>query len=147
MKRFFWGSIRENVFLVVALLVLLLGSECLAYKPAVIGGVRDGLALGIMADQNVKPNVGIRFGAEANTGGNPLILFFGGKFHLQNISGRYPMALGLGLVGYFGNQNSQAGVSVSLIFDRPFDLDSFFFEGGIDVVGSGRLQLQAGYYL
>ncbi|OGC04844.1 hypothetical protein A2276_02635 [candidate division WOR-1 bacterium RIFOXYA12_FULL_43_27] len=133
---------------IISLLIvffLLLSSSVWALQPAVIGGVRGGLAVGLMADENMNKNVGIRFGAEAATGSRPLILFFGGKFHLQNISGRYPMAFGLGLVGKFGNNNSDAGVSVSLIFDRPFDVEPLFFEAGVDVAGSGGIQLQAGY--
>lgn len=126
-------------------LCLFLSSSVWALQPAIIGGARDGLAIGIMADDGLKSNVGIRFGAEATTGSRPMLLFFGGKFHLQDIAGHYPMAFGLGLVGYFGNNNYDVGASVSLIFDQPFDLEQMFIETGIDVVGSGRLQLQAGY--
>jgi hypothetical protein len=120
---------------------LLLSSSVWAFSPAVIGGVRDGLALGIMADEGVAKNVGLRFGVEADTGKNPLILFFGGKFYLMNVGKRYPMSLGLGLIGYLGGSKSEAGVSISLIFDKAFDIKPLFIEAGIDVAGSGKLQL------
>lgn len=127
------------------MLLLVLSSSSFALTPSVIGGVRGGLALGLMADEAVKNNIGVRFGAEVNTTSNPLLLFFGGKFHLTNISGRYPLAFGAGLIGYFGGRNSDVGISVSLIFDKPFDISPLFIEGGIDVAGSAKIQLQAGY--
>ncbi len=135
---------RTRIILVMFCLFLV--SSSWALTPAVIGGVRGGLALGIMADEGIKQNIGIRFGAEANTGDNPLILFFGGKFYLTDISHRYPLSFGIGVVGYFGNKgNGAVGPSVSLIFDRPFDVRQLFFETGIDIADNGKLQLQAGY--
>src|SRR3989344_6604802 len=133
--------------LVVSCLLLVVGCSSWALQPSIIGGVRDGLALGIMADEGVSKNVGIRFGAEADTGKNPLIVFFGGKFYLMNVGKRYPMSLGLGVVGYLGGNKSEAGVSISLIFGQAFDIKPLFIEAGIDVAGSGKLQLQAGYKL
>ncbi|MDD4179001.1 MAG: hypothetical protein PHH14_03015 [Candidatus Margulisbacteria bacterium] len=123
---------------------LLISSSVWALQPAVVGGVRDGLAIGIMAEESIKSNIGIRFGAEANTGSNPLLIFCEGKFHLMDISNRYPMSLGAGLVGYLGN-SSNFGVPLCLIFDKPFDQKDFFCEAGVDIVSSGRLRLQVGY--
>ncbi|OGC11583.1 hypothetical protein A3K48_03655 [candidate division WOR-1 bacterium RIFOXYA12_FULL_52_29] len=137
---------KINVILIC--FCLFFSSSVMALSPAVIGGVRGGVALGMMADEEVGTRVGLRFGAEACTGKKPLILFFGGKFYLTNISGRYPLSFGLGLVVYSGGDgNADFGPSVSLIFDRPFDINRLFFEAGIDVADSGKLQLQAGYKL
>jgi len=130
--------------LAIVTLMFCLMSASQALQPAVIGGIRDGLALGIMADEGVGRNVGIRFGLEANTGKKPLILFFGGKFYLVTLERKVPLSLGLGLVGYFGDK-SEAGISLSFIFDRIFAINPLFFEVGVDVAGSGRLQAQLGY--
>jgi len=136
----------------ILLMVAVLGQAAFAVTPALIGGVRDGLAIGIMADAQTKnSNLGIRYGFEANTGGNPIILFFGGKFFLTNIEAKTPLSLGLGLIGYLGAsssgdyKDSNLGISVSAIFDRPFGIEPMFIETGIDIAGTGRLQLQAGY--
>lgn len=137
---------RRNAFLSVALLVLFLGSECLASGPAVIGGVRDGLALGLMMESGLSNSAAsLRFGFEANTSNTPGIVFIGGKWFLSNVSNRFPMFISGGLVGYLGN-DSQAGPYISVIFERFLDVSPLFLEVGIDVVKSGRLQLQAGYY-
>lgn len=114
-----------------------------AMQPAIIGGVRDGLAIGMMAKQSVAKNVAIRFGAEVNTGSQPIILFFGGKFYLTNMSGS-PMSFGIGAVAYSGNK-TDAGLSASVIFDNAFNVRPLFFEFGIDVANKARLLLQAGY--
>src|SRR3989339_1373305 len=137
----------DGLRIILAFLSLLvLMPAVFALQPSVVGGVRGGLALGMMADEGFKQNIGIRYGAEASTGDNPLILFFGGKFYLTDISQRYPLSFGVGLVGYFGGKgNGVVGPSVSLIFDRPFDVTPLFFEVGVDAAGSGKLQLQAGY--
>jgi hypothetical protein len=55
------------------------------------------------------------------------------------------MSISGGLVGYLGN-NATAGPYISLIFDRLLDVSPLFLEVGIDVVKSGRLQFQVGYY-
>ncbi len=135
----------RNIFIAVALLVLLLGSESLAYKPAVIGGIRDGMALGIMAENGLTNGATLRYGFEANTSNTPGIIFIGGKWFLSSVSSRFPMYLSGGLVGYLGN-NSTAGPYISLIFERFLDVTPLFLEVGIDVVHSGRLQFQVGYF-
>lgn len=110
----------------------------------VIGGIRDGAALGVMAEQNVAHNLGLRYGLEADTGTQPLIVFLGGKFYLTDFQRQMPLSLGLGFVGYAGNRFSP-GISVSLIINRAFNLQPLFIETGIDVADQGRLQLQLGY--
>ena len=67
--------------MVVSCLLLVVSCSAWAMQPELIGGVRDGLALGVMAESPLSSNVTLRFGAEANTGPQPIILFFGGKFY------------------------------------------------------------------
>jgi hypothetical protein len=52
---------RKIILIVVTLLVVLFSSECLAYQPAVIGGIRDGLALGLMAESSLSGSTALRF--------------------------------------------------------------------------------------
>lgn len=125
---------------------LLFCSLAQALQPAVIGGIRNGLALGVIAEEPIASNTSLRFGAELNTGNQPIILFFGGKFYLTNISGKIPMSFGLQAVGYSGNRSTDLGLGISLIFSRPFNVNPLFFEFGVDVAGSGHLQAQAGYF-
>ena len=136
----------KMIVFAIALLVLLFGSECLAYRTAVIGGIRDGAALGLMLESGPYDNAKLRLGFEANTGNTPGILFIGGKWLLTSIYSRYPMSISGGLVGYLGDNNSDAGPYISLIFERHLDVTPLFLEVGIDVVRSGKLQFQMGYY-
>lgn len=136
---------RKNIFIAGVLLVLLFGSQCFAAKPAVIGGIRGGVALGIMLESEFVDSAKLRMGFEANTSNSPGLVFIGGKWFLTDVGRRVPMYLGGGVVGYFGN-NSAVGPYISLIFERFLDITPMFLEFGIDVVNSGRLQLQAGYY-
>jgi len=140
------GNMRKTTISVVAFIILLLGSSCLASQYAIIGGIRNGVALGIMGENNLSQSAGLRFGFEADTSNTPGIVFIGGKWFLSDISNRFPMFLSGGLVGYLGN-NSDAGPYISVIFERFLDVTPLFLEFGIDVVRSGRLQFQAGYYL
>jgi hypothetical protein len=135
MKRFFLLLVLSVVMVQVA------GAAQLE----LIGGIRDGLAFGIMAEQNVARNLGLRYGIEADTGKQPVIGFIGGKFYLTDFERAMPLSLGVGFVGYFGGQHTDAGVSLSLIINRAFNLKPLFIEAGVDVAGSGRLQLQVGY--
>lgn len=134
-------------------LFLILVTPVWSLQPAIIGGLRDSLALGLMVEENTPNNFGFRFGVEATTGKRPMIVFLGGKFYLIQVDNRYPLSLGLGLVGYFGGRKSEGetaevGGSVSLILDNPFDIKPLFFEAGIDVTNSsGKAQLQVGYRL
>lgn len=137
--------IRRNIVIVIALSVLLFGSVGFASSTAVIGGIRDGAALGLMLESGYSDSVKLRFGFEASTSNTPGIAFIGGKWFLSEISSRFPMFLSGGLVGYLGN-NSEAGPYISLIFERFLDVAPLFLEVGVDIVKSGKLQLQAGYY-
>jgi hypothetical protein len=137
---------KRNVFTVVALLVLLFGSECFASGPAVIGGIRDGVALGLMGESGLTNGAALRYGFEANTSNTPGIIFVGGKWFLSNLRGGSPMFISGGLIGCFGNNNTAAGPYISMIFERLFDVAPLFLECGIDVVKSGSLQFQVGYY-
>jgi hypothetical protein len=128
---------------VVSCLLLVASYSAWAMQPELIGGVRDGLALGVMAESPLSSNVTLRFGAEANTGPQPIILFFGGKFHLSYV-GRSPMGLGIGAVAYSG-ETTDAGIAISLVFNRAFNVNPLFIEAGIDVANKARLQLQVGY--
>lgn len=133
-----------RIILVVSCLLVVVSCSTWAMQPEIIGGVRDGLALGMMAEAPIARNVTLRFGAEANTGKQPIILLFGGKFYLTHVGRRTPMYLGLGIVAYSGD-NTDAGVAISLVFNRVFDINPLFIEAGIDVANKARLQLQVGY--
>ena len=130
---------------VISILCLVASSCVWAIQPEVVGGVRDGLAVGIMGEQSIAKNAALRFGVEADTGKQPLILFLEGKFFLTNF-GSSPMSLGAGLVGYSGNE-SKFGLSLALIFNRIFDVNPLFAEAGVDIADTGRLRAQVGYKL
>ena len=132
--------------LVVASILCLVASSCVwAIQPEVVGGVRDGLAVGIMGEQSIAKNAALRFGVEADTGKQPLILFVEGKFHLTYL-GKVPMALAAGLVGYAGNE-SKFGLGLALVFNRIFDVEPLFAEAGVDIADTGRIRAQVGYKL
>lgn len=136
---------KKIIFIVISLLLVLLGSECLAFQPAVIGGIRHGVALGLALESGYSNSPSLRYGFEVNTSNTPGIVFIGGKWFLSNIDGKYPMSLSAGAVGYLGN-NSQLGPYISLVFDRFMGVKPLFLEFGVDAVNSGQLQLQLGYY-
>jgi hypothetical protein len=135
----------KKIILVSLAVMILFGSSAFAMQPAIIGGVRDGLAIGIMADSRMGRNFGMRIGVEANTGKQPLVAFLGGKFYLSNM-GRMPMALGISGVGYFGDKTS-LGFGISLILHRVFDVEPMFLELGVDVADDARANVQLGYKL
>ena len=137
--------IIKRMLLVIVLFAFLFASECFAFNPAVIGGVRDGTALGIMFESSGAYNHTLRLGFEASTSNSPGLVFVGGKWFLNNIKGGFPMFLSGGIVGYLGN-NSEVGPYISLIFEHFIDVSPMFLEVGIDVVRTGRLQCQIGYY-
>ena len=130
--------------LFLSCLMLVVSCSAQAMQPEIVGGIRDGLALGVMADAQVARNAGIRFGIEGNSGDQPIIIFFGGKFYLANL-GQVPMSFGVGGVAYTGDDNTDIGVSLSLIINRAFNINPLFVEFGVDIVDSGRLQAQLGY--
>lgn len=136
---------KRSIVFTFALLVLLFGTECFASRPAIIGGIRDGAALGLMLESGSTNNSTLRLGFEASTSNTPGIVFVGGKWFLSDISNRFPMFLSAGLVGYLGNK-SEAGPYISLVFEKFLDVTPLFLEFGIDVVKSGKMQLQLGCY-
>jgi hypothetical protein len=136
---------KKTMIFSAAFVVLLFSSSCFAFQPALIGGIRDGLALGLMLESGPADGATLRMGLEADTTNAPGIVFVGGKWPLRNINSRFPVSLGGGLVGYLGNNSSQAGPYVSVIFDRFLDLSPLSLEFGIDIVNYGRLQCQLGY--
>jgi hypothetical protein len=131
--------------LVVSCLLLVASSSVFA-APAVIGGIRDGLAIGLMIDNPVARNVALRVGIEANSGKQPMMVFFGGRFYLTSTGGM-PMSLGLHGVGYTGGSDNKTdvGFGLSFIFDRAFSVPPMFLEFGVDVANTARLQAQVGY--
>jgi hypothetical protein len=133
----------KNKVVFISLLVVILGIGCMAYNPAVIGGVRNGTALGLVLESGFSDTT-IRLGFEANTSNSPII-FAGGKWYLSDIDSRFPMFLSAGLVGYLGSDN-EVGPYISLVFDRFLNITPLFLEVGVDVVSSGKLQVQLGYF-
>jgi len=131
-------------WLLVCLVVGLLASSVSAAVPEIVGGVRDGLAIGLQLESSVARNLTIRGGIEFDSGSQPVVAFLGGKIPLTSL-GRMPLALGLGLVGYFGNNKNDVGFSLSFIFNRFLDIQPLFLELGVDVAGHGRPLAQFGY--
>jgi len=132
--------------ILVLLLSVVLVSNAFAFTPAVIGGIRDGLAGGIMGSSSIARNVALRAGIEANSGKQPLCGFLGGKFYLTRL-GRMPMSLAVSAVAYSGNDKSDFGLGIAMILDRFLDVRQMFLEAGIDAVGTGRANVQIGYYI
>ncbi len=136
---------KNSIVLAAALMILFFASESMAFRPAIIGGIRDGAALGLVVESGSSSNTQLRLGIEANTSSTNGVVFAGGKFFLSNIESRYPMFLSGGIVACLGN-NLEAGPYISVIFERFLDVMPLFLEVGIDVIKTGRLQFQAGYY-
>jgi len=137
----------KKIFTVILGLLLLVGSS-FALQPEIVGGVRDGLAVGIMTDHQMGRSWGMRMGVEATTGKQPLILFLGGKFYLSNISYNSLLSLGVHVVGYMGStSNNNVGFGVSGIINNAFGVKPMFVELGVDVVGTARGVVQLGYKL
>ena len=137
---------KKNIILIVLSLVLSLGSVSMAYSTAVIGGIRNGTALGLMLENNTGYSPALRMGIEADTSSDfPAIAFIGGKWLLTDINNQYPMSISGGLVGYLGS-SAALGPYVSLVFDRFLAISPLFLEIGIDVLSSGRMQVQLGYF-
>ncbi|OGB87818.1 hypothetical protein A3H38_03745 [candidate division WOR-1 bacterium RIFCSPLOWO2_02_FULL_46_20] len=129
--------------LLLVLLVLFPAGVALAAVPEIVGGVRDGAAIGLQLESSVARNLTLRGAIEFNSGRQPVVACLGGKIPLASL-GRMPLGLALGLVGYFGN-NSDVGFSLSFVLNRFFDLQPMFLELGVDVAGRGRLLAQIGY--
>ncbi len=137
---------KNSIFTV--LLFVFLGAQCMAYSPAIIGGVRaDGTTLGLVFDSGLPSNdLTIRFGLEGNLTNTSGIVFAGGKWFLHDAdSARFPMFLNIGVVGYMGN-TTNVGPFVSIIMERFVNIDNLFLEFGVDTVNSVQLQAQVGYF-
>ena len=134
---------------IFAVLVLFLVSAAAAHamQPAVIGGVRDGMAIGFLAEDQVGRNFGIRMAIEANSSTQPIVGLLGGKFYLTSLGKRPYLSFGLGVVAYGGRHSSSIGAALSFIINRAFDVTPLFMSIGVDVVDSPRLQAQMGYKL
>lgn len=137
--------------LTVTFTILALVNSSWAVHTAIIGGVRDGMALGMLVNEHVNDNLMYRFGVEGSTGDDlsfsgvsPLILFAGGSLHLMDL-GWSPVSLGLEIVGEYGN-NTEYGPAVSLIINKLYNQDPWFFELGVDYLGKhGHVVAQVGY--
>lgn len=130
--------------LVIGCLLLVVAGASLAAVPEIVGGIRDGAAIGLQLEDGVARNFTLRGAIEFNSGKQPFIALLGGKIPLTSL-GTMPLSLGLGFVGYFGNNKNDVGLSLSFIFARLFDIQPLFLELGIDAAGPGRLLAQLGY--
>ena len=131
--------------LILALIVLTLESLSLANGPAILGGIRNGTALGVVLEVDSFYYTNLRLGLEANTPNDPGIVFIGGKWFLSDLNSRYPTFLSSGLVGYLSNSSSEIGPFVAVIWEGFLDVPPLFLELGVDVVKSGIVELQLGY--
>jgi len=129
---------------VVSCLLLVVSSLAYAAVPEIVGGVRDGLAVGLQLEAGVARNLTARGAIEFSSGKQPVIGLLGVKIPLTGI-GRMPLGLGLGLVGYFGNSKTDVGFSLTFVLNRMLDIEPLFLEFGVDVAGSGRAVCQLGY--
>jgi hypothetical protein len=116
----------------------------LAAVTEIVGGVRDGLAVGLQLEAGVARNLTARGAIVFNSTNQPLTGLLGVKLPLASM-GRMPLSLGLGLVGYFGNNHTDVGFSLTFILNRMLDLEPLFLEVGIDAAGKGRPVVQLGY--
>lgn len=133
---------KKLVLVFVGLMILV--SSSYAFQPVIIGGIRGGLAIGIMGSSSIARNVALRAGIEATTGSAPIMAFLGGKFYLGAM-GRMPLSLGLSAVAYAGSSSSEFGFGISAIFDRFLGVRPMFLEAGIDVASTAKAQIQVGY--
>lgn len=133
-------------FVVMLLCVFLLSSVALAVDIAVMSGLRNGLTLGILVDQETGNAIGARYGIELSNGSKPVIAFLGGKAFLTEVQDIYPLHVGGGVIGYFGDGESRIGVSVGVILDEVFGIDLLSIETGIDALANdSKIQVQAIY--
>jgi len=141
-------------FALAAVIVLIFTQSAWAWHTAIIGGVRDGLALGLqVTDHLLGDNLMGRFilagstGTDsALTGENPLQLALGLKARLYKdiwataggiyYSGSSPYASGV----------SELGLSLSFLYEDAFDIDPLFFEAGADLMPDhSHIVFMAGY--
>lgn len=136
----------KKTVILIAMLIFAAGAAS-AMQPAVIGGVRDGVAIGFLAEDQVGRNFGIRMAIEADTGKQPILGMLGAKFYLASLGKKPYLSFGLGVVAYGGGNKTSVGAAISFIINRAFDITPLFAEIGVDACDSGRLQAQLGYKL
>jgi hypothetical protein len=136
----------KKIMIMALMFVVLSGSLAYAVRYSMVGGIRSGLAVGVIAEQYLNNNATLRGGVEVTSGGNPLCAYLGGKFLLTYLGQSSPLSLGLGGVGFFGN-STDMGLSVTFIVDRLFDAKPLYLETGLDFTGYPRWMLQLGYKL
>ena len=124
-----------------------------AYHTAIIGGLRDGLALGMLVEQHlIGEKLTARYGLEGSTGDdftfsgdNPFQLSGGLKFQLGKIGRGLPFWGTAGLILYSGN-NPLTGFSLSFIIEEMFNTKPLFVEMGADLMPNyAHIQAQIGY--
>jgi hypothetical protein len=133
----------KKIMAVTLVLVLLSSFSAFAVRYSMVGGIRSGLAAGLMAEQYLNNNVTLRGGVEVTSGSNPLCAYLGGKFLLTYLGQTSPLSLGLGGVGFFGN-STDMGLSVTFVIDRLFEVKPLSLETGIDFAGYPRWMFQLG---
>lgn len=137
--------LKKIVLLVLVLVIF--SSASFAMRPAIVGGLRDDLAFGVYADQQLDGRMYLHTGLEVTTGNNPVIGLLGLSWYLDRLARRYPLMLNTALVIYAGDK-TQAGINLSFAIERFLDVQRLFIEAGVDVVEKGgRLVLQLGYKL
>lgn len=141
-------------FALAGLIVFLLTQTAWAWHTALIGGVRDGFALGLQVSDHLGSErllgrfilAGSTGSDAALTGENPLQLALGVKYNLYRdlwgsvggiyYSGSSPYVSGV----------SQLGLSLSFIYEDAFDIDPLFFEAGADLMPDhARIVFLGGY--
>ena len=138
--------------MVVGLLGGLVVGQAAAWHTAMLGGYRDGFALGMRVENRFSERWEGRVGIEGSTGqdlyltgDNPFIMFGTVNYYLGNLRHSQVSLCG-GLAAYSGD-SPMSGVSLSLLFDRPLEnADSLFVELGTDIMnGKPYLNAQVGY--
>lgn len=139
--------------LLILVSLLLAAQASLASHTSMIGGLRDGLALGLLVEEHLNHDLMYRYSVEASTGedtsfqgDNPFVLSGGGRLRLGKF-GTSPVWGALGVTGNFGN-NTEIGLTLSLIFEKINDQDPLFLEAGLDWFNDpshAHAQVQIGY--
>lgn len=131
-------------------MLLLVCSSAWATHTALVGGLRDGMALGIRAEKDFDQYLSFRYGFAATTGtdlslgGDNPFLFYGGFDRYLFAVNQYPISFGLGAVAYTG-LSSQVGPYFNVIVDNLGADKKMFLSVGVDFIDRGYLQLQVGY--
>ena len=137
---------------IVSCLLLAVSSMAWAWHTAMLGGYRDGYAMGVRTENRFTDRWEGRFGIEGSTGqdlyltgDNPFILFGTMNYYLGDLR-HSKVSLCSGLVAYTGD-SSMTGISLSLLFDHALpNTDSIFVELGSDIMnGKPYLNAQVGY--